>query len=215
MSKLKAVLLDYDGTLRDSSQLIYEALEHTFTSHGLPMPSRQQLKPLIHHHSNIHREFASHLTFEEFDAPYMRKVVELLPEVRLYEGVEKALQRLHERGYKLALVTAANSAAEQVKKQGIGHYFDTIVSGKDIINHKPDPEGILLALKRLDVAAEDAIMVGDLPTDLQAGQAAGLRATIGITYGMGSREALTASGANQVIDSMDQLISAIVAIERA
>lgn len=213
MSKLKAILFDYDGTLRDSRSLIYASLEHTFKAHDLPTPSKAELAPHIHHHSNVHRELANEIKLEDFEREYFAKVDELLPSVGLYEGAQQLLRQLKERGYKLAMVTAAKTASEDVKRLGIAEYFDEIVTATDITRHKPDPQGMNLALERLGVKPKAAIYVGDMMTDIYAAQAAKLLASVGVTIGMANRRELQTAGADYIIDDLAELPGIIEQIE--
>jgi len=106
------------------------------------------------------------------------------------------------------------SAPQDVKDYDIDQYLDVLVSASDIAKHKPDPEGIDLALSRLKVRPEEAIMVGDMATDIQAAQAAKLAATVGITHGMGSKQSLDAAGADYIIDSLTDLSAVLAKIEQ-
>jgi HAD superfamily hydrolase (TIGR01509 family) len=57
---------------------------------------------------------------------------------------------------------------------GIAHFFAAVVTGEDVTHQKPDPEGPLLAAKRLSIPPRDCAFVGDSPADIPAGKAAGM-----------------------------------------
>ena len=59
----------------------------------------------------------------------------------------------------------------------------------DVTKTKPDPEPILLALERLGVTAEEALMIGDNYHDIEAGQNAGVR-TAGVAWSAKGEEFL-------------------------
>lgn len=214
MAKLKAILFDLDGTLRDTRQLIYDALEYTFQAHGKRVPSKEELAPYIHHHSYVREQFMPEVSMEDFDGVYAAHIDQALLEVQLYPGTNELLTELKAAGYKLAVVTAGRRAPRDMRAYGIADYFDAIVGGDDISAHKPDPEGTLLALERLGVQPTEAIMIGDMPTDVRAARAAGLKAFVGITHGLSSRESLEQSGADYIIDSLAELPEVIAAIEK-
>ncbi len=80
-------------------------------------------------------------------------------------------------GLKLAVVTDAMNghALSRLHKAGLIHFFDVIVSADMTGNRKPEPDSIKLALDRLGVDAENAIMVGDsLRRDIEAGKKLGM-----------------------------------------
>ena len=49
-------------------------------------------------------------------------------------------------------------------------YFTAVVTGEDVTRNKPDPEGIQMVLKRMEVHPSNVIMVGDSASDIQAGR---------------------------------------------
>ena len=57
-------------------------------------------------------------------------------------------------------------------------YFDEIVCLPDVKKHKPHPEPILLALKKLETNPEEALYVGDVQSDANAGNSAGVKVII-------------------------------------
>jgi len=87
--KLQAVLFDLDGTLRDTTELIYSALDHTFKYYGVPSPSAEDLAPYIHHHTFVRKRFAPDINLEDFERVYGAKADALLTEVQLYDYAKK------------------------------------------------------------------------------------------------------------------------------
>lgn len=64
-------------------------------------------------------------------------------------------------------------------------YFDYIICADDVTKMKPDPECIFTVLDHFGLKPEDAVLVGDTPTDVLTARNAGVD-TIGVTYGMAS-----------------------------
>lgn len=213
MSKIKAILFDYDGTLSDSRSMIYEAYARAFIALDIPQPTHESLAPHIHHHSFVHEAMIPHIPYEDFEDVYRAQVEDLTPTVRLYNGAKELLDDLHKKDYIMGIVTAAKYAPEHLKQMGLAEYFNAVVSGGDLTKHKPDPQGINLALERLQIAAADAVYVGDMPTDIYAAKAAGLRAAIGVTTGFANRRELETAEADIVIDTLSDLSAAIAQIE--
>ncbi|MCY0946033.1 HAD family hydrolase [Streptomyces antarcticus] len=75
--------------------------------------------------------------------------------------------------------------------------IDTIVCFEDAAP-KPAPDGLLLALRQLDVAPKDAVFVGDTDIDIHAARAAGIRA-VGAGWGFAGPDVLTRAGADLVL----------------
>lgn len=80
-------------------------------------------------------------------------------------------------------------------------YFDLLVTADDMQRMKPDPHGIQIVLDEFGVNNPlNAVIVGDMATDIQAGRAAGIR-TVAVTYGYGPRAELISASADALIDS--------------
>ncbi len=71
----------------------------------------------------------------------------------------------------------------------LSSYFEFIVGHEDTDKHKPNPEPILEAIKRLKIKHDECIYIGDQPYDIMAAREAGVK-VIGVTWGSGNREIL-------------------------
>jgi phosphoglycolate phosphatase-like HAD superfamily hydrolase len=87
---------------------------------------------------------------------------------------------------------------------GVAEYFSYVIGADSVTHAKPNPEPVLKTLSDLGFRPEEALVVGDMPVDILMGKGAGA-ATCGVTYGNASREALTAAGADFIIDEFSQL----------
>ncbi len=84
-----------------------------------------------------------------------------------------------------------------------------IVTCQDVSASKPDPEGILTLLDRLDCRPEEVILLGDHPVDMHAAHAAGIKRAVGITHGFGSPAELHKAGAFQMTHNLTEVIDLI------
>lgn len=212
-TRLKAILFDFDGVLRDSRSVIWEAYHHAFREHNLPAYTEEELLPYLHHHSFVHEQFASTIPVDDFLDSYKRKLEELWENMQLYDEVPEVIRELNKKGYKLALVSSAVELEDLLSQAGLLHMFDALVGGDDVTNFKPHPEPVYTALQRLGVDPKDAIMVGDMGPDIQAAKAAKLRATVGILHGFGTEQTLVEAGADKLIASLAELVGCIRDIE--
>lgn len=93
-----------------------------------------------------------------------------------YEGVREMLAALRSAGYPLGIVTGKGREAWEVTEAALAlGPFAAVVTDDDVRAPKPDPEGILAALREMRIAPADAVYVGDSLGDLRAGRAAGTR----------------------------------------
>ncbi|UMM14800.1 hypothetical protein L5515_002467 [Caenorhabditis briggsae] len=96
-------------------------------------------------------------------------------------------------GIKIAVCTADSRAAtiDQMNKMGVIPFLDDIICGNDVgIVPKPSPHCAIQICKRLGVELKETLMVGDTIADLKMGKVAGLRASVAVMTGVGTRETL-------------------------
>ena len=211
-SGVEAILFDLDGTLIDSVELILASMRHATAHvlgealpddvlmHNVGVPLRVQMC-----------EFSPERA-EELLASYRahNDIVhdELLAE---YPGTEAGLILLAAAGYRMAIVT---SKSRPVAMRGLGcfglaGYFEEMVAYEDTAIHKPEPEPLLEAARRLGVPIERCAYVGDSPHDMNAAIAAGA-VPIAALWGP-FRERVTEPGPAAAIDSLGELAAVLSA----
>ncbi|MCX8182188.1 MAG: HAD family hydrolase [Candidatus Methanomethyliaceae archaeon] len=112
----------------------------------------------------------------------------------LFDGVTEMLQELKQMGLKLAVVTTRSKKDVSLimRRFSLENFFEVVVTRDDVRFGKPSPEPVLLALKKLDVNAFDAVIVGDMPTDIESGKQAGTK-TIALMTGLFNESLLEAT----------------------
>lgn len=116
------------------------------------------------------------------DAVEQRRVDEILDRhesraaatCSLCEGAAELLDFLRGRGVRTALLTRNSRASVTTVLARHGMSFDAVLSREDSAP-KPSPEPVQIICRRLGVAPQDCLMVGDYLYDIQCGQAAGTR----------------------------------------
>lgn len=213
--KIKAVLLDLDGTLRDTVDIIYEVAASTVEKYGDGKPSKAELAPHIHHHSAVHREFSSHVAYEAWLMTYRNELGNAWMDAPFYANAEDILQRMIDAGYALAVVTSAEygRTIDYLAYRNLGGYFSAVAAVREGVRPKPEADIVEDALAQLGCKPSEAIMVGDMITDVQAAHAAGVKC-IGISHGFASRVELAEAGADDIIDSLIELLPTITRAER-
>ena len=85
------------------------------------------------------------------------------------------------QGFLLGVVTTKYKEAAYLGLDlfNITQYFDVVIGENDVKKSKPDPEGILCALKKLN--CREGYYIGDNVTDIQAGKRAGVK-TVGVKW---------------------------------
>ena len=111
-----------------------------------------------------------------------------------YAGVPELLAALRQSGVKLYIVTNKRDAPTKkiVKKFGWDNVFDGVWSYDTLETKYKKPDLLAHLLDMLHIDGADAVMVGDTKGDVDAGKANGV-ATIGVTYGYGTPEEVSAA----------------------
>ena len=206
---MKAVLFDMDGTILDTSDFVFSAVEYTLTQHNLTITeeklSQAKGMPLLDFYKYI---------FPDQDFELLRKTHHDYQQTRfdlgkLFPGVKKVLKKLKSEGVLIAAVSnrSTESVTKSFKLVKAYDFFDAIVTYEDVKNPKPHKDIPLKALELLGVDKKSAIMVGDTDADIQAGKNAGIK-TVGVTYGwMG--EDIKKSKPDFVIDNIEELLKIV------
>ena len=177
-TKLRAVIFDSDGTLIDSRKGMKALYDELKARLGLPplTAEEESLAFVSSRRQTIGRIFPPELQAQALDLIGRLKPDYFLPLVRLQPGVIPFLDRLVDRGVRLAVNTnAAGDVDQTYRRLEIDHYFEMVVSCDDVINPKPDKEGVELILSRLNLTAGEVIYVGDSMVDQQTAANAGVR----------------------------------------
>ena len=101
-------------------------------------------------------------------------------------GVAKAVELLHRRGYRLAVVTTddTDKAADHLWSMGLESCFEVVIGGDRVARSKPAPDLALEACRLLGVQPAEAAVIGDTLADVQMARAAGAACAVGVASGV-------------------------------
>lgn len=217
----KYLLFDLDGTITKSEEGIFNCIKYALDWAGIPYPEYSVFRSFIGPslYDSFVREFGmDDAKAKEMVAKYRERynVVGLF-EAEVYDGVADTLHALKEKGCILSVATSkpTEPTLRILEKFGVGKYFDVVVGSN------PDGTGsdkkhiisqVLESLKKDHGLTEDMIksnqvvMIGDRRYDIEGGKACGLQ-TIGVLYSYGSREEFEAVGADNIVESPEEILN--------
>ncbi|MEK0312216.1 pyrophosphatase PpaX [Cohnella sp. 56] len=207
--KIEAVLFDLDGTIVDTNELIIQSFLSCLQGIVPPEFGREQIIPIMGQTlvSQL-QQFSGREQVEDLIAGYRAyNMAHHDDMVSLFPGVLEVVPMLKSAGLKLGVVTTKMRPTTEraLKLLGLYDYMDTIVTLDDVEHAKPHPEPVEKALRALDVAPEQAIMVGDSTVDIGSALAAGSYA-VGVSWSLKGEAPLREAGAHRIIHDMRGLL---------
>lgn len=204
--KYDAVLLDFDGTIADTGEGIYDSVRYAVRAMGFdPLPEE-----IVHTFIGppIFSSFKRTLNLSDEDSA---KAVEKYREsymnggiyrLSFYDGMEKLLNDIKKSGIKLAVASSKpeNFIIEILKYLKISDLFDFISAPES--DRAPESKTALVerAVTVLNVDKSKTVMIGDRYFDIEGAREAKVD-SIGVTFGFGDKDELIKSGADYIADS--------------
>jgi phosphoglycolate phosphatase len=213
--RVKAILIDLDGTIVDIDEPLIEAAGQTASSLGLRNIDPKiglELAKELQTNSSPSKVFAKFGVEEKMRKCFLEAFLSMWHSIvplrtALVPKADVTLHRLSE-SYLLALITRRDMPKEPIRNElerlGLMRYFRLIVTSQDVKEPKPSPQAFLIAADRLGVPADECLVVGDSITDIQAGRLAGAR-TVAVLSGLFSREELEKEKPDLIIRDINSL----------
>jgi pyrophosphatase PpaX len=213
--KIDTLLFDLDGTLIDTNELIISSFMHTLQHYYPGQYSKEDVlqfmgPPLMDSFNKLNPDKAEEMA--QFYRDYNhQKHDELVTE---FEGVFDTIKTLHEKGYKLAIVTTKKRFTVEMglKLTKLDQFFEVVITLDDVTHAKPDPEPLLKALEQLGSKPEKAIMVGDNNHDIEGGKNTGTL-TAGVAWAFKGREYIEGLHPDYILDNMSDLLDILGGFE--
>jgi pyrophosphatase PpaX len=178
MKKYSCVVFDIDGTLTQTNDLIFSSfnfvaqkyLGKTFTSEEITgffgPPEEVAILNLVGNEKN-EAAFNDLLNFYESNHSSMAKLYPLIGDLLIY---------LKQKGIILAVFTGKGkkSATITLKELKIEKYFELVVTGSDVLKHKPSSEGLKKIIDHFGLNKNKVLMVGDSVSDVLAAHEIGI-----------------------------------------
>lgn len=195
----RAIIFDLDGVIVDSFDVMRKAFSAAYAEvvgNG-PAPFGEYNKHQGRYFPDIMRIMGLP---PEMEAPFVRESHRLAGEVLVCDGIPDLLAELRSRGLRLAVATGKSGprARSLLETLGLLSNFDAVIGSDEIPRPKPAPDIVHRALDLLDVAPDEAMMLGDAATDIRSARSAGVDA-IAATWCVDDEDALLAADPDAVL----------------
>jgi len=214
---VKAALFDFDGTLVDTTEMIYQGMRHAastvlgrddipretlLANVGQPLPRQMELMDA--EKAELLLEAYRHHHEENHDA-----LIQEFPQVA------QALSRLRFAGIKVAVVTSKRRVSVEMALNNfpdLRNVVDRFVTMEDTNEHKPHPEPLWRGLELLGgVPKEEAAYVGDSPFDVEAAKAAGLT-SVAVSWGAFSEDRLREAEPDHLVSDIESVVDVLLSL---
>ena len=207
--RYELVIFDWDGTLMDSAGHIVESIQNACTDLGIPVPGDRECRQII----GLGLVQALQALLPNLPEPDYPRLTERYryhylgrdAEIPLFEGVSAGIRELREAGYVLAVATGKSRIGLQraLDYHDLSSFFSATRCA-DQTYSKPHPAMVLELLDELQVAPDQAIVIGDTSHDMLMAQNAGVD-RLAVAYGAHEHEDLLAHAPVAVLHSFDEV----------
>jgi HAD superfamily hydrolase (TIGR01509 family) len=194
MKRFSCFIFDLDGTLTQTNELIFATFNHVTEKYvgkvftpkeitGMFGPPEEVCIEQIVGKERVEDALNDFFSFYETHHPGMANA---------YQGIKGILEYLKQQEILLAIFTGKGRRTTLITLDAIGitQYFDLIVTGTDVVNHKPSSEGIRNVLSVFGLEPNEVLMVGDAVNDIKAAHEAGVQVAAVVWDSYGKEEVM-------------------------
>lgn len=213
MKEYNYYLFDFDGTLCDTTEGIFNSIIYSLDCFGIKETDLEKLRffvgpPLFESYKTIYNvsdEDANWL-IAKYRERYKTKAAE---ESAIYNGIPELLKNLKENGKKIAIASSKPLLfVEEISKyHNIDTFYDFVSAENFKNNHSSKKDLINACLEFFGNPPKDeVIMVGDRFYDIDGAKSVGIDSA-GAVYGFGTEEELTEAGATYILNTPNDLLN--------
>ena len=177
MKTFDGIIFDIDGTLTSTNDLIFASFNHVMGRYLNKTLTNNEIISLFGPPEDVILEEWTGEDYPKARQDYYDFYSENHAMADLYPGIFDILTFIKLQKIPISIFTGKgrDAAIITLKKLKIYDFFEMIITGDDVKEHKPSPEGILRFLEKFRLNPERVLMIGDSPSDIQASRGAGVK----------------------------------------
>lgn len=213
--KYRLCLFDFDYTLADATMPITECFKYTFSMMNLDCYDREKvIKTIGMTLDNAFKtltEIEDEVKIKEFVDIYKSKSDEItVKNTVLFDDTIDTLKKLKENDIKIGIVSSR--MGERIIKI-LNHldcyqYIDYVIGYENVSTHKPDPEGLNMAIEYFNCDKEEVLYVGDSYIDARAAENANID-FIAVTTGTTSKDEFEKYNHIKIVEKLSKILDVI------
>jgi HAD superfamily hydrolase (TIGR01549 family) len=177
MEKFTGIIFDIDGTLTSTNELIFASFNHVAEKYLHKQFTDKEITKMFGPTEDVILKQWCPDNYDEARKDYYDFYEKNHSMADLYPGIIEILDILKRNNILLSIYTGKGRDASIItlQKLKIYDYFDLIITGDEVKEHKPSPEGITMFLEKFRLPKDKVLMVGDAPADIRASRTAGVK----------------------------------------
>ena len=207
---VRALLLDFDGTMLETESSSYGSWRELLAEHGYDLTPEAWAGAVgtiggVDPIALLEEHLGTRVDRDALEARARRRHMETLAEEELRPGVQQLVDEARERGVQTAIVTSASRwwVTSHLERLGLAGEWDLIVSAdRDPARAKPAPVLYLEAAEELGVDPAEAVAVEDSPNGVKAARAAGMQV---VAFPNPITSAMDLTEADAIVEDLDGL----------
>lgn len=206
MEKFEGIIFDIDGTMTSTNELIFASFNHVMNKYLDKTLTESEIVSLFGPPEDVILEECTGENFTDARKDYYNFYEENHGMAGLYPGIMDLLVFIKSRKVPLAIFTGKGREAARItlKKLKIFRFFDLIITGDDVKEHKPSPEGILKFVEKFGLHPASVLMIGDSPSDIKAARGAEVKIA-SVLWDSYSKEKVLALSSDYVFHTVEEL----------
>ena len=207
---MRTLLFDFDGTLADSFSVVVDIF---YENTGHPRIEDPELIAYLRKQPIM--VAAKELRVSPIQVPRLlvkgrKMMAERMDSVRLFDGMDEALQQLHAKGYDMQIMSSnsAHNINQFLEANGIASYFTKVYGGIGLLNKAA---ALKKVMRQNNLRPEQCIYIGDESRDIEGARKAGLPC-VSVSWGYNDEILLRSRKPAALVSSAQELITAIEGI---
>jgi len=206
---IKAVIFDMDGVIVDTEPIYFEVDKDILARYGIKITKEDYLqyvgKTGSEFYGDMMRKHNKNTDYNEIRSGRYKQIEEAFAKgLQPANGLLPLLEVIKKKGIKIGV--ASSSTVERINfvldLLGISDFFNAIMSGADVKNHKPEPDVYEAIAEKLGFATNDCVAIEDSQSGVLSAKAAGMKCIALLTEFSAAQDV---SSADKTVNSLEEI----------
>jgi pyrophosphatase PpaX len=206
MKNFDGIIFDVDGTLASTNDLIFASFNYITKKYLNKTLTNEEIIALFGPtEDGIFKDWFKE-NYPEVSKDYHGFYRDKHHMAELYPGIKDLLKFIKSKDVLLSIYTGKGREAALITLEvlEILEYFDMIVTGDDVKEHKPSAEGIEVFINKYNLDKKKVLMIGDSTGDVKAARAAGIKIA-SVLWDSYAKEKVLRMDSDYFFNSVDEL----------